>query len=69
MGAKRLKRIQQEYLAKSRLKIPLLFMHDVIHGLRTGFPIPLAMGASWNVDLARESARIAAYESAVSAFT
>ena len=40
--------IQEKYLAKSRLKIPLLFMHDAIHGYRTIFPIPLALASSFD---------------------
>ncbi|NIZ19177.1 glycoside hydrolase family 3 N-terminal domain-containing protein [Entomospira culicis] len=64
-GAAEVMRVQKEYLAKSRLKIPLLFMADVVHGYRTIFPIPLAMGASWNLELAQESARVAAAEADV----
>lgn len=41
-------------------------MADVIHGYKTIFPIPLALGSSWNTELAEETARIAALESAVS---
>ncbi|MBS4219159.1 glycoside hydrolase family 3 C-terminal domain-containing protein [Bacillus sp. FJAT-49711] len=40
--------IQSEYLKKSRLKIPLLFMHDAIHGYKTIFPIPLALSCTWD---------------------
>jgi beta-glucosidase len=48
----------------SRLKIPLLFGQDIIHGYRTTFPIPLGEAASWDLDAIRQSARIAATESA-----
>lgn len=65
-GAAMIREIQDSHIQKSRLKIPLLFMADIIHGYRTIFPIPLAMGATWNVDLAEESAEIAARESAAS---
>lgn len=65
-GAASIKEIQSKYLEKSRLKIPLLFMADVIHGYRTIFPIPLAIGTTWNTELAEKSAEIAAKESAVS---
>lgn len=58
--------IQKKYLEKSRLKIPLLFMADVIHGFRTVFPIPLAVGCTWDMDLAKRSAEIAAKEAALS---
>lgn len=63
-GAKEMKEIQSEYLAKHEKKIPLLFMADVIHGYRTIYPIPLALGCSWDMEMAEESARIAAKEAA-----
>ena len=47
---------------ESRLGIPLLFGRDVIHGYRTIFPIPLGQSASWDPNLIREAARIAARE-------
>jgi beta-glucosidase len=49
---------------QSRLKIPLLFGQDVIHGFKTTFPIPLAEAASWDTAAIRLSARIAATEAA-----
>ncbi|WP_237172659.1 beta-glucosidase BglX [Paenibacillus lutimineralis] len=58
--------IQQAYLAKNRLGIPLLFMADIIHGFKTIFPIPLAMGSSWDLEMAERSAEVAAKEAAVS---
>ncbi|MGI6262181.1 MAG: hypothetical protein ACOYJR_10145 [Acutalibacteraceae bacterium] len=42
-GAQKLREVQKSYLEHNRNKIPLLFMHDVIHGFRTIFPAPLAM--------------------------
>jgi beta-glucosidase len=54
----------QELAMQSRLKIPLLFGQDVIHGYRTTFPIPLAEAASWDMDAIERSARIAATEAA-----
>lgn len=65
-GAEDVIRTQKSYLEKNRLGIPLIFMADVIHGYKTIFPIPLALGSSWNTELAEETARIAALESAVS---
>lgn len=65
-GAKNIKSIQDNYLEKNRLKIPLLFMSDIIHGFKTIFPIPLAIGSSWDTQLAKESAQISAIEAAVS---
>lgn len=54
----------QELAMQSRLKIPLLFAQDVIHGYKTTFPIPLAEAASWDLDAMELSARIAATEAA-----
>ena len=54
----------QELAMQSRLKIPLLFGQDVIHGLKTTFPIPLAEAASWDIPAIERSARIAAKEAA-----
>ena len=51
---------QRIALKESRLGIPLLFGRDVIHGYRTVFPIPLGQSASWDPNLIREAARIAA---------
>jgi beta-glucosidase len=52
----------QEVAMQSRLKIPLLFALDVIHGYKTTFPIPLAEAASWDLAAIEKSARIAAVE-------
>ncbi|MFV0604521.1 MAG: glycoside hydrolase family 3 N-terminal domain-containing protein [Niabella sp.] len=54
----------QKQALQSRLKIPLLFGQDVIHGYRTIFPIPLAEAASWDLNAIERSARIAATEAA-----
>ncbi len=54
----------QALAMQSRLKIPLLFGLDVIHGYETIFPIPLAEAASWDMDAIRLSAHIAAKEAA-----
>ena len=63
IGAERTRSLQ-EIAMQSRLKIPLLFGQDVIHGFRTTFPIPLAEAASWDLSAIQVSARIAAIESA-----
>ena len=55
-------RTLQEIAMQSRLKIPLLFGQDVIHGYRTIFPIPLGEAASWDLEAIQQSARIAATE-------
>lgn len=54
----------QELAMQSRLKIPLLFGQDVIHGYKTTFPIPLAEAASWDLAAMELTARIAATEAA-----
>ena len=62
-GAKATREIQAVAM-QSRLKIPLLFSLDVIHGYKTIFPIPLAEAASWDLEAIRSSAHIAAKEAA-----
>lgn len=64
-GAKFTKEMQ-EIALRSRLKIPLLFGMDVIHGFRVTFPIPLAEAASWDLEAIEKSARIAATEASAS---
>ena len=61
VGAKNTKNWQDQAM-QSRLKIPLLFGQDVIHGFRTTFPIPLGETATWDMNLIEKSARIAATE-------
>lgn len=58
--------MQRIAVEKSRLKIPILFAHDVIHGNRTIFPIPLGIAATWDPASAELSARIAAREASAS---
>lgn len=65
-GAEQLIRIQKEYLEKSRHKIPLLFMADIINGYKTTYPIPLALGCTWNPDLIKKGMQNTAEEAAVS---
>ncbi len=55
-------RLQQVAVKESRLGIPLIFGRDVIHGYRTVFPIPLAQSCSWNPELVKKAAKIAAFE-------
>lgn len=64
-GAKNTRLLQQEAL-KSRLKIPMIFGQDVVHGYRVTFPLPLAEAASWDLEMIEKSARIAATEAAAS---
>ncbi|MDQ8013401.1 MAG: beta-glucosidase BglX [Flavobacterium nitrogenifigens] len=56
----------QELAMQSRLKIPLLFGQDVIHGYKTTFPLPLAEAASWDLQAIELAARLAATEAAAS---
>lgn len=63
-GASEVINIQRAHLENNRLGIPLLFMADVIHGYKTIFPIPLAIGCSWDLQKAQHSAEIAAKEAA-----
>ncbi len=65
-GAVMAKRMQTTAMRESRLKIPLIFAADVIHGLRTVFPVPLAEAASFDPELARRTARAAGAEAAAS---
>ncbi|MFV0521692.1 MAG: beta-glucosidase BglX [Mangrovibacterium sp.] len=61
-GAKHLRMLQEQTLKYSRLKIPMLFAADVIHGFETTFPVPLAEACSWDLNLMEKTARVAAVE-------
>jgi beta-glucosidase len=61
-GVQRTNELQQIAIRESRLKIPLIFGFDVIHGYRTIFPIPLGEAASWDPAAVERSAAIAAAE-------
>lgn len=63
MGVRHTRQLQ-EMAMQSRLRIPLLFGQDVIHGYKTTFPIPLAEAASWDMDAIQLAARVAATEAA-----
>lgn len=58
----KIKEVQKIAVEQSRLKIPLIFGMDVIHGYQTVFPIPLGLSCSWDMNLIEQSARIAAIE-------
>ncbi len=62
-GAERTRKVQEQAM-QSRLRIPLLFGQDVIHGYKTTFPIPLAEVASWDMQAIEMGSRIAAIEGA-----
>lgn len=63
IGADETNRMQKIAVEKSRLKIPILFGLDVIHGFRTEFPVPLGMSASWDPSIIEKAMRVAAKES------
>ena len=61
-GVEKIRDIQKVAVEKSRLKIPMIFGMDVIHGYETTFPIPLGLASSWDMKLIEQSAQIAAQE-------
>lgn len=61
-SVQKIKEVQRIAVEKSRLKIPLIFGMDVIHGYETTFPIPLGLSCTWDVKLIERSAQIAAQE-------
>jgi beta-glucosidase len=63
IGAEKVRQAQDLAVKQSRLKIPLLFGSDVIHGHKTTFPIPLGISCSWDTALIRQAAIMAANES------
>ncbi|WP_207535624.1 beta-glucosidase BglX [Desertivirga arenae] len=61
-SVEKIRDVQKIAVEKSRLKIPLIFGMDVIHGYSTVFPIPLGLSCTWDMELIEKSARIAAIE-------
>jgi beta-glucosidase len=61
-GAKRVNELQHIAMEQSRLKIPVIFAFDVIHGYRTIFPVPLGMASSWDPKVEERAAAVAAAE-------
>lgn len=61
-SVEKIRDVQKIAIEKSRLKIPLLFGMDVIHGYETTFPIPLGLSASWDMAMIEKTARMAAKE-------
>lgn len=62
-GVDKIRDVQKVAVEESRLGIPLIFAMDVIHGYETGFPIPLGLSCTWDMEAIKTSARIAAKES------
>jgi beta-glucosidase len=65
-GAEMARRMQTAAMTEARLKIPLVFAADIIHGHRTIFPVPVGEAASFEPELAERTARMASYEAAAS---
>ena len=65
-GVENLRKLQEKNMKTSRLKIPVLFAFDVIHGYKTIFPTPLAESCSWDLGLMFETAKAAAIEASAS---
>ena len=65
-GVENLRKLQEKNMQASRLKIPVLFAFDVIHGYKTIFPTPLAESCSWDLNLMFETAKAAAVEASAS---
>lgn len=61
-GVDKIREIQRIAVEESRMKIPMLFGMDVVHGYETVFPIPLGLACSWDMNAIEESARIGATE-------
>lgn len=61
-SAKDMITVQENYLKQSRHQIPLVFMADIVHGYKTIFPVPIALGSSFNQELVQTVARISADE-------
>ncbi|HCM89792.1 MULTISPECIES: beta-glucosidase BglX [Vagococcus] len=65
-GAQKAIDIQKNYIENNPHNLPTILMADIIHGFRTIFPIPLALGCTWNKSAVEEMASISALESSVS---
>ncbi len=62
-GPQKVRQVQQLAVEETRMKIPMLFGSDVIHGYKTTFPLPLALSCSWDMELIERTAQVAAKES------
>jgi beta-glucosidase len=66
IGAELTRKIQKVAVSESRMKIPILFGYDVIHGFRATFPVPIAEASTWNPKLVEKSAKYQAIEASAS---
>jgi len=64
LSVAQIRKLQKIAVEESRLRVPLLFGYDVVHGYKTIFPIPLGETASWDLEAIERSARVAAVEAA-----
>jgi beta-glucosidase len=62
IGVDKIKQAQELAVTQSRLKIPLIFGSDIIHGYKTTFPIPLALSCSWDMNMMEQVAHLSAVE-------
>lgn len=62
IGVDKIRQVQEMAMTQTRLKIPLFFGSDVIHGYKTTFPIPLGLSCSWDIPMIERSAQVAAKE-------
>lgn len=62
IGVEKIRQAQELAVNSSRLKIPMIFGSDIIHGYKTTFPVPLGLSCSWDLPMIERSARIAASE-------
>ncbi len=61
-GVENIRKAQDLVMQNSRLKIPMIFGSDIIHGYRTTFPLPIALASSWDMTMIEKTARTAALE-------
>ncbi|MHC1704390.1 MAG: glycoside hydrolase family 3 N-terminal domain-containing protein [Tenuifilaceae bacterium] len=66
VGVENIRKLQDLAVNNTRLRIPLLFGYDIIHGFKTIYPIPLAEACSWDLKLIEKTARLSAMEACAS---
>lgn len=66
VGTEKVRKLQEKYLSKNRLKIPLIFMADIINGYKTVLPIPLAQGCSWDSKVVYDCTQLCVKEAKIS---
>ena len=66
VGTEKVRKVQEKYLSKNRLKIPLIFMADIINGYKTVLPILLAQGWSWDSKVVYDCTQLSVKEAKIS---